>query len=198
MAIISDTIQEFNGVRYYRCGNYFQNNGKRLHVAIWESCNGTVPKGYHVHHKDGDRSNNDIANLQLMISNMHLSLHARAPERAEYNQRHIKDIRELAAEWHRSPEGIAWHSQHAKEMWQNKPPKEYTCTECGEGFITYNTYGDGNIFCSNKCKSAHRRSLAVDNEARECVYCKRRFVTNKYSKAKCCSRECAVKNRWNK
>ena len=65
--VISNTVQKFNGESYYLCGQYFQRKGKRLHRTVWEFHNGTIPKGYHVHHKDGNRSNNAIENLTLML-----------------------------------------------------------------------------------------------------------------------------------
>ena len=30
--VLSDTIQVFNGERFYLCGNYFQHKGKRLRL----------------------------------------------------------------------------------------------------------------------------------------------------------------------
>ena len=62
--VISDTIQEFNGVRYYKCGNYFQCEGIRLHREVYTYHKGKIPKGFHVHHKK-DTNKNNIWQLQL-------------------------------------------------------------------------------------------------------------------------------------
>jgi len=195
--IISPTIQEFNGERFYLCGHYFQHKGKRLHVAVWRYHDGEIPKGYHVHHKDQDRSNNQIENLELMVGNLHQSMHASS--RDEYNHKHINDIRTLAAEWHGSKEGRAWHSKHAKETWENAEMHDYVCVSCGKTFQSRNNYGEKeNTFCSNACKSYFRRHSGVDNEQRACSYCGKLFAVNKYSKQSCCSQECAVKKRWGK
>lgn len=32
---------------------------KRLHVYVWEHFNGTIPKGYEIHHKDFNKKNNE-------------------------------------------------------------------------------------------------------------------------------------------
>ena len=32
--VVSETIQELNGERFYLCGKYYQHNGKRLHRAV--------------------------------------------------------------------------------------------------------------------------------------------------------------------
>lgn len=45
--------------------------------AVWLKYNNLkqVPKGYVIHHKDGDSLNDDISNLILMKSSEHKSLH---------------------------------------------------------------------------------------------------------------------------
>lgn len=83
---ISDTIQEFAGERFYLCGLYFQRKGKRLHREVWKYHRGEIPKGFHVHHKDGDRSNNQIENLLLVEKSEHLSMHM-TPEKKERSRK---------------------------------------------------------------------------------------------------------------
>lgn len=52
------------------------NNKKYLHKLIFEDFYGfEVPKQFVVHHKDGNKLNNCILNLQLMRKEDHLSLH---------------------------------------------------------------------------------------------------------------------------
>lgn len=197
VTVVSDTIQDFNGERFYLCGNYFQHKGKRLHVTVWKYHNGDVPKGFHVHHIDENRANNQIENLRLLPAAIHVSDHAKARE--EYNHQHIEDIRGLAAEWHGSDAGRAWHSEHAKQTWENAQECTYTCECCGKPFTTRHKYGEGQkTFCSNACKTMYRTKMGLDNEERVCPYCQKTFIANKYSKKLCCSRECAVKRRWGK
>ena len=43
---------------------------------IWEINNGALPEGYVVHHKDGDKLNDDISNLELMEWGEHTSHHS--------------------------------------------------------------------------------------------------------------------------
>ena len=195
--VISPTIQEFNGERFYLCGRYFQHKGRRLHVMVWRYHNGEPPKGYHVHHVDEDRSNNQIENLALLESSIHMSRHSSSRE--EYNRQHIEDIRDLAAKWHRSEVGRQWHGEHAKEYWKKAPERSYVCSNCGKPFTSRHVYGENdNTFCSNACKTQYRAHSGVDNEDRVCPVCGKTFSVNKYTKRVCCSRECAVKKRWNK
>lgn len=51
------------------------NHNKLLHRLIFEDFYGYIPDGYHVHHKDGNKLNNCILNLQLISEKEHHSLH---------------------------------------------------------------------------------------------------------------------------
>lgn len=197
--VISPTIQEFDGERFYLCGFYFQHQGKRLHIAVWKYHNGEIPKGYHVHHIDEDRSNNQIENLCLMPAGMHSSFHQHEEKQREHQKRQIRYMQELASEWHKSEEGREWHRDHARQIWEGAEAITYICTECGEKFQSRHHYApNANHFCSNSCKAAFRRHNRTDDVDRVCAYCGTVFRVNKYSKAQCCSRDCAVKRRWNK
>ena len=197
--VISPTIQEFDGTRYYLTGYYFQRQGKRLHVEVWRYHNGDIPKGYHVHHIDGDRTNNQIGNLQLLEAGMHSKLHQSTEDRKAYQQEHIKDMRELASEWHKSEAGREMHRRIAKEAWVDVKPHICVCVQCGKEFETRHNYGEGqNAFCGNNCRAAWRRKQKKDMEERTCAYCGKSFLVNRYARTECCSRECAVKKRWGK
>jgi hypothetical protein len=50
--------------------------GIRLHVYIWERVNGSKPKGYDVHHRDFDKLNYNIENLELLSYSDHRKVHA--------------------------------------------------------------------------------------------------------------------------
>lgn len=154
---ISETVQKFNGESFYLCGNYFQRKGKRLHRTVWQYHNGEIPKGYHVHHKDGDRSNNAIENLELKSKHDHLSGHMSQPGRKEQSRRGVAKAIAAAPAWHGSKEGTEWHSKHAKEYWAKAPINEYKCDYCGKTYYTKAVMHKGNHFCGGTCKAAFRR-----------------------------------------
>ena len=152
----------FNGVKYRLMGakryylsqsttNKGRKGAKGLHVAIWEFYSGkTVPKGYVVHHKDGNHFNNDFSNLECISRNEHIKKHiehlsecGRTPEKIKQ----LSEIRELSKKWHASEEGKKWHSENAKKAMAKKRHKQI-CTECGQ---EYETCGQGTI--CRKCQN---------------------------------------------
>jgi len=49
---------------------------KKVHILEWEKYNGKKPKGYEVHHKDENKANWNIDNLQLETPSSHQRIHA--------------------------------------------------------------------------------------------------------------------------
>lgn len=155
--VINDTTQEFNGERYWLCGYYFQRHGKRLHREVWKFYNGDIPKGFHVHHIDEDRTNNQIENLELLEGKEHLLQHAGTESRRENGRRAIKMAIEKAPEWHKSKEGYKWHSEHGKKIWENRKPHTFKCDMCGKEFESMTMTMTGRHFCHPNCKAKHLR-----------------------------------------
>lgn len=167
----------------------------RAHRWVWENINGKIPKGYHIHHKDGDKSNNDIKNLMMLSAFEHISYHARQEKNVSRAKEWMEEIRPLTKAWHASDEGKAWHRYHAlKCKFGNNDPIEYLCENCGTKFHSKKL--SRTKFCSNACKSARRRLLGLDNIETECCICKSLFTKNKYSKCLTCSRTCAAELQW--
>lgn len=71
---------EWNGSKWSLRDNgyYGRTTGERdmMHRAVWEYHNGPIPDGWDVHHKDRDRTNNDVANLECLPKDAHTRLHA--------------------------------------------------------------------------------------------------------------------------
>jgi hypothetical protein len=78
-------ILDLCGIRYerkiyldhkgYSCV-YINHKEYKVHVLVWQSVFGIKPKGYEIHHKDQDKSNYDIDNLELLSSSDHRRIHA--------------------------------------------------------------------------------------------------------------------------
>jgi len=61
----------YRGYRMVRIGNKF----KEEHIVVWEKNHGEKPKGYQIHHKDFNKLNNKIENLQILTKGEHRRLH---------------------------------------------------------------------------------------------------------------------------
>lgn len=166
---------------------------KLLHRVVWESYYGSIKDGFHIHHKDGNKDNNDISNLELIDSFTHLSLHSkkRFNENKEMCLNHLSDIRESSKYWHSSEEGIKWHRQHAIDVMANMEYVICNCEQCGKEFSVKKAFVNKSRFCSNACKSKNRRDSGIDNIIYKCSVCGKEFIKNKYSKKKTCSRKCS-------
>ncbi|WP_077603633.1 HNH endonuclease [Oceanobacillus sojae] len=68
----------FDGVKFSlrNHGYYSRTDGDRklMHRYVWEYYNGKIPENHDIHHKDHDRSNNDISNLELYSKSDHARL----------------------------------------------------------------------------------------------------------------------------
>lgn len=153
--VISSTVQEFRGKRYYLCGYYYQNNGERLHRTVVESQGEAIPEDSHVHHRDGDRSNNAPSNLEILERGAHLSLHAKANP-TEFSPQ----AREAANEWHGSTAGLEWHTKHGISWWekQRKLTTHKTCVQCGKVYETFEHCAKRSKFCHQNCKATALRA----------------------------------------
>lgn len=198
-------IQEiiiFNGTEYKLMGsgkyylsqsstNERRKNPKGLHVAIWEYHNGKeVPKGFHVHHKDGNTFNNDISNLECVSSREHAQKHF--DKNDPKFQKFQKAGQEAAKEWHRSEEGRKWHSEHGKNVAASLESIEITCKECGKIFESKRTFTE---YCSDKCGERWRGKHRRVEYTSKCVMCGNEFKGTKYKPSaperKTCSKLCS-------
>ena len=67
---------KINAYGYYKITSRKEgNHGKLLHRLIFEKFHGPIPENYVVHHKDGDKLNNCILNLELLTSEKHQQNH---------------------------------------------------------------------------------------------------------------------------
>ena len=161
--VLRPTAQEFLGLRYYLCGFYFQRDGRRLHRAVWEYHNGPIPKGWHVHHKDEDRSNNCISNLELLHGSAHASLHSTGKPSTLGDR-----ARAAAAEWHGSDKGRDWHKAHWQKTIGPKMAErvKLSCVVCGKEYETRSVMRHKSRYCHQNCRAvALRRRRAAERKA---------------------------------
>lgn len=65
----------FNGKKFTLRNNgyYGRTTGDRgmMHRYVWQHYNGEIPEQHDVHHIDGDKTNNDISNLECLPKSEH-------------------------------------------------------------------------------------------------------------------------------
>lgn len=190
----------FNGRKFnlYKGEKYFRgSDNTRMHVYVWEYYNGKTKPGFDVHHKDHNRFNNDISNLELISEFEHHSAHMkdRYSKNKEWFIEFAKKGRETGKEWFKTEEGRKQKSQRikkGKKIWANVPIRTSNCELCGEE-MTYKCIQEQK-YCSPKCK---QRALVKRMQIiKKCEFCGKDFSA--YEKAKppvrFCSKSCSSKN----
>lgn len=194
----------FNGVKYRRMGGkrcyylsqYTTNRERRtkaegLHRAVYEFYSGEkIPKGFHVHHKDGDPFNNDHQNLECLSAKEHATKTRRDMEKMCAN---LDRIRDLTKAWHSSPAGKAWHSANGKRSWLKRKPYDLRCDFCATAFQS--VFSDAK-FCSDSCASKSRYRNGNRHKEKQCVVCGALFRTSNRA-TQSCSRQCRSEVRRN-
>lgn len=95
------------------CYKKLKINGKCIdeHRHVWMQHYGEIPKGYVIHHKDGNKMNNDISNLELKPMPLHTREHFKGIPLVE------RFTKEQYEKWENSkrggrpkvgPDGTAW------------------------------------------------------------------------------------------
>lgn len=170
---------------------------KRLHVYIWECIKGEIPKGYHVHHIDRNKDNNDISNFTLLSDAEHHALHTEeltTARRQQMRENMLTNAIPAAVAWHKTQEGKEWHKKHYGDMGDRlHVERGFICEQCGKPFKSTQVQSR---FCSNACKSAYRRASGCDNITRICAVCGKEFITTKRKNVLTCSRSCANVLNW--
>ena len=101
-----DGVDTEFGRGYLQDTGYVYVNHVPLHHLVWQKHYGKrVPKGYHIHHKDGNKTNNDIDNLQLLSANEHMKLHMSKENNPNYGKELTLD-RKIAMSKNRNSTGF--------------------------------------------------------------------------------------------
>lgn len=194
---------EYKGRKYYlqSTGRYYARAKRHnetealLHRVIWQENFGDIPDGFHIHHIDGDWTNNEPDNLECISPSEHYDKHRsmyEARNNSIENIEHLKKIREKAIEWSRSETGRKRLQEIGRQNYKNKPIVEKKCVVCGAVFKTKQP--EQHKYCSKKCKS-RKHEETRKKEVSKCLECKKEFKTRAGGKAKYCSYSCASKSR---
>jgi hypothetical protein len=146
-------VQEFQGKRYYKRGLYYASNPRGsnpgyMHRDVWRHYNGPIPKGFHVHHKDGDRTNNKIGNLELIDGRKHNSMHSKGRQVVNW-RKGVAAARKVKRDWKKA----------AEVLWATRVYAVYTCALCRTRFSSRVIHRIP-LFCGQNCQKKYRRREA--------------------------------------
>lgn len=137
------------------------------HRDVWEAANGPIPPDCHIHHKNENKLDNRLENLECLHISVHLSLHSSSESR----------IRLLKA---------------ARD---NLPVRQFVCVKCGASFETkHPTKRFCTKLCSrrfNNGELAKQRTAAraANRGNADCPICGKNFVLSVFGQ-KYCTRRC--------
>lgn len=131
---------------------------KTMQRAVWLFYRGEIPDKYHVHHLDGNRSNNNILNLTIISPSKHQELHSKKyiSENKEKFRAHLDKIRPLTKVWHRSQEGREFKRKRANNQFKNAKKIKSKCLFCSLD-IEYTEGFKKKRFCGQKCSDGIRK-----------------------------------------
>lgn len=183
--------------RYFRTARWIgQKPREFLHRAIWESEHGKIPFGHHVHHKDGNCSNNTLENLACVTCQQHHTEHENRGDYdtpARYAALHRAQL--AARAWHKTKEGLKWHREHAIRTNFGKTIARVLAKCAGCGIDIQAAFHVKQKYCSDQCRERVRCKIRLTNGGISiCKVCKKEFKNSIEQPRKFCSRTCITEN----
>ncbi len=111
---------------------YLQNTktGKLLHRELWEKEHGEIPKGFDVHHKNENKLDNSLENLELISHSEHLKRHNSKENNPNWDKKFPLDF-------------CKKHSKRQNSSGFFRVTKQF-CKKCKQGFVWSYRYYDEN------------------------------------------------------
>lgn len=174
----------FKGRRYHLNRGYYKTT-VGMHQMVWEHHFGEIPKDHHIHHKNGDSTDNRIENLECIHKTKHHSMHFKATRQVMLMQ--TPEARLKRKEWALSQEGNKKLSDASKSQWPKRKPIERICIICEKTFLTKNL--NGTKYCSSPCRG--QAQWARNLVKKKCIICQKEFIGRNIKPiTKTCSQEC--------
>jgi hypothetical protein len=158
--------------------------------AGWSGSSESLAARFNHSHEDENPFNNDPSNLVCITRKEHPAHHRERYERLELREQ-LAEIRPLASEWHRSPEGRAWHSEHGRRTWAGREPTTATCTVCRNPYRTF--FPERSMYCSPACDQRASRMEMRYFVPATCPICGKTFLQHRTAKRPAtCGRTCGA------
>lgn len=139
---------------YPEKGKYYYYNGQEfLHRQVWKDNFGIIPQGFYVHHKNGNKVDNRISNLELMDKVKHGQMHF--TNRIPITKKCDICKKEFDCKTFRQSNRFC--SNNCKSQWRRDNRLDFVkglCTRCKKEF-SFNKYELGK-YCSHDCSGKAR------------------------------------------
>ena len=190
--VVDEHHQRFLGVLHRAIKDKHYTSTIKLHRAVYEYFNGEIPAGCVIHHIDGNASNNNADNLQLMTRAEHAKIHADIsgtvpPPHKKIVLTCINCGRVFTI---RQEQNSGFCSSTCRMSYRFRNLRETRiCQRCGKEFETYK-YGTAR-FCSKECSHPSEKTIK-----KICPVCGKEFSTIPSQNNTCCSHKCASTLMW--
>lgn len=184
--IIDENHQKFDGFIYRRCKDGHYTRCSLIHRDVWQYFKSELPSGYHVHHVDENKDNNNFSNFQILTSSEHRALHNKSSKQIEYV---CQFFGKTFMSNKTDNSSVQFCSKKCYNKWAHREKTEArTCTICGKKFII-SKYSHTQT-CSLSCRSQLILKNAVTPPIEKtCPACGKTFFTRS-QKRKYCSPTC--------
>lgn len=141
----------YKGVKFNLQQGYYRRI-VQLHRQIWEDHFGKIPDDYHIHHKNGDKTDNRIENLECLHVAEHRKIHNSQKE-IQYQVCKIGSKLSLRKKrkWDLFQQGKNIKAENSKVFWSDRGYFARLCVICGKEFQT-RSVKTKNMCCSNACR----------------------------------------------
>jgi len=120
------------------------------HRWVWENHKGEIPSNMDIHHKDADKNNNEIENLEMLSRSDHRKEHWNDKNLRKICEKQLNKARPI--EWLKSEEGKKAVSEKGKQIWKDRKTHIIICEYCK----SEKEFKRWARFCSKKCYMSWR------------------------------------------
>lgn len=185
---VDEKHQRFNGLTFRKgTSGHYTNTSSFIHRHVWQYYCGDIPAGNVIHHKNFNKSDNSIENLQMLTITEHNRLHMALQ---------LSDLRYTR----KCPKcGKTFTTGHIIQIYcsedcanKSRPLENKQCVICGKEFKART---DQNIStCSKKClhELKTRQDRELPRELRHCAVCGKEFLASIVKKQIYCSKKCRI------